>query len=418
MPQPPVTRGRTFRLFWVAEGTSKFGSAMTIVALPLIAAETLDVTPFVIGVLEAAVWLPWLFIGLFAGAWVDRTSRWRVMIASDLISAPALASVPAAAAFDLLTVWHLLVVAVILGVASVFYSTAYSAYLPTLFPATSLQEVNSRLMGTEKAAQVAGPGLGGLLARALAPVGVLLVNAATFLVSACCLLFLRRKEPHIAERSEQRDSTGVLQEISAGLRFVWMNRYLRALTVYAAASNLVAGALQAVLVVYLLRVVGLNAPEIGLVVGVLGVGGIVGALLAAPLSRCLGTARAIMVCEVGAMPFALLMPLTGHDKGLAYFVVGGMVVGAGVVAPNVIGATFMQTYCPPSMLGRVTASTRVVNFGTLPVGALLGGFLGTVVGLQTTMWIIAVSLVLSTLILVFSPIASIRDLPKRDADER
>ncbi|WP_027945220.1 MFS transporter [Amycolatopsis taiwanensis] len=410
-----ITGSRDFRIFWVGEGTSKFSSAMTVVAVPLVATQTLAAGPLLVGVIEAVTWLPWLVIGLLVGAWVDRVSRWRVMIAADLVSVVALGSVPLAAAFGLLTIWQLMVVAVVLGGASVFYSTAYSAYLPVLFPAMDLASANGKLMGTEKAAQVAGPGLAGLIMRVVAPAGVLLVNAVTFLVSALCLCFLRREEPHVrALREGGADRTGRLwRDIGEGIRFVRTNVYLRTLTLYAAASNLVAGALQAVLVVFLLRTVHLDATVIGLVLGALGAGGIVGAFLAAPLTRSLGSARAIVASEA-CMPFALLMPLAQRGFGLALLIGGGTMVSAGIVASNVISATFLQTYCPPRMMGRVSAATRVVNFGTLPVGALLGGVLGTAIGLRPTMLVIAISLTLSPLILLFSPISRLRDLPGAD----
>ncbi|WP_026423247.1 MFS transporter [Actinokineospora inagensis] len=407
-----VLRSRTFRLFWAGETTSKFGSAMTVVVLPLVAVDTLHASTFLVGVLQAAAWIPWLAIGFLVGAWVDRASRWRVMLLSDIASALAFASVPVAWWLGVLTMWHLLATALVAGVASVFFSTAYSAYLPVLLPGADLGAANSRLQGTEKAAQVAGPGIGGVIAQLLGSVGVLLIDALTFVVSAVCLRFLRVPEPHVqADASGARP--GLLTEIGAGVRFLWTDGYLRSLSLYAAGSNLAAGALQAVLVVFLVREVGLPPAAIGILLGGIGVGGILGALAAAPLARRFGTARTIILCELVAMPFALLIPLTGTGFGVVFLLVGGAVVSAGIVPPNVISATFVQTYCPDGMIGRVSAGMRVVNFGTLPLGALLGGALGDSLGTRTTMWIIAGTLVACIALLLCGPVGRVRDLPSR-----
>ncbi len=411
---PRTLRSRTFLLFWTSQATSKFGSAMTVVVLPLIAVDTLHASTFLVGVLQAAAWLPWLVIGLVVGAWVDRISRWRVMLVSDVVSAMAFASVPVAWWFGWLTVWHLLAVALVGGMAAVFYSTAYNAYLPALLPGADLAAANSRLQGTEKAAQVAGPGLGGVIAQAVGAAGVLLVDAFTFVVSAVCLRFLRVPEQHLrAEKSNGKQAGGLLREIGEGVRFVGADGYLRSLTLYAAVSNLASGALQAILVVFLARTVGLPPATIGILIGAIGVGGVLGAMVAAPLSRRFGTARTIILCEVIAMPFALLVPLTHNGFGLVFLVVGGVVVTAGIVPPNVISAAFVQTYCPDNMIGRISASMRVVNFGTLPLGALLGGALGESLGPRTTMWIIAGTLTACTVLLLCSPVARVRDLPTR-----
>ncbi|MBO3751463.1 MFS transporter [Streptosporangiaceae bacterium NEAU-GS5] len=404
---------RRFRLFWAGETTSKFGSAMTIVVLPLIAVQTLRAGPFMVGMLEAAAWLPWLAIGLVAGAWVDRLSRWRVMIVSDVVSALLFASVPVASWLGVLTIWHLLVTAVLAGAAAVLYSTAYGAYLPLLVAPEELGRANSRLQGSEKAAQVAGPSVGGLVAQVAGAVAALFIDAVTFVVSAVCLWTLRVDEPHLRQADGPRQPGGLRREIAEGLRFVWSDRILRTLTTYAAASNLAAGALQAVLVVFLVREAGLGTATIGVVLGLIGVGGILGALAAPGLARRLGSARAIVLCEVVSMPFALLIPLTGTGWGVAYLVLGGAVVSAGVVAPNVLSATFLQTACPQDMLGRVSASMRVVNFGTLPVGALAGGALGGLAGLRPAVWMITAGLVACTLILLFGPLRRARDLPAR-----
>jgi len=125
-------RRRTFRLLWIGETTSQLGSAVTTVALPLLAAESLHASAFEVALLTAATWLPWLLIGLLAGAWVDRLPKRPLMLACDIVSIVLLASVPIADWCGVLTIGQLLVVALLAGVSTVFFTSAYYAYLPAL----------------------------------------------------------------------------------------------------------------------------------------------------------------------------------------------------------------------------------------------------------------------------------------------
>jgi hypothetical protein len=126
----PLSRNRGFQLLWLGEGVSVLGNATSFVLLPLLAVVAFDAGPGFMGALATAAWLPWLVIGLPAGAWVDGLPARAVMIAADLVSAAAYASVPLAWWLDVLTLGQLLVVALIGGVATVFFRTAYSVFLP------------------------------------------------------------------------------------------------------------------------------------------------------------------------------------------------------------------------------------------------------------------------------------------------
>lgn len=189
-----LLRQRDFRLLWIGESASSLGSSVTSVALPLVAVTALDASAFAVSALAAATWLPWLLIGLPAGAWVDRLSRRRVMLVADWTSMAVFLSVPIAAALGLLTIGQLVGVALIAGTAKVFFATAYRAYLPFLVSGPDLLEANAKLQGSEQVANLAGPGLAGLLAQLLSAVGGLIVDAASFVVSAICLTRIERRE--------------------------------------------------------------------------------------------------------------------------------------------------------------------------------------------------------------------------------
>ncbi|MEV4760172.1 MFS transporter [Micromonospora sp. NPDC049559] len=399
---------RDFRLLWIGQTTSKFGSSVTNIALPLIAVATLHASTFQVALLTAASWLPWLFVGLPAGAWVDRLPRRPVMITCDLLCLLLFVSVPVAAWFGVLTIGQLLAVALGAGTASVFFQTAYQVYLPSLLDRSELPEGNAKVAGTESAAQLAGPGLAGLIAQLAGAVNALLVDAVSFGVSALCLLRIRKPEP----RPERRRPESTLRaEIGAGVRFVARDPYLLVLTVFGAVSNIGLMGYQAILVVFLVREVGVGPGVVGLLVAGTSVGGIIGASVSTALARRFGTARTLVYAELFAAPFGLLIPLTGPGPRLALMVVGGVAISAGVAIGNVVKSSFRQTYPPPRLLGRVTVSMQLLNYGTIPLGALLGGALGTALGLRDAMWVITAGLALTGLILLVGPLSRSRDLP-------
>jgi MFS family permease len=174
---------RDFRLLWFGETVSQLGTAMAVVAMPLAAVTVLHAGTFAVTALVAMTWLPWLLIGLPAGAWVDRLPRRAVMVACDLIAVALYASVPLAASAGVLTIGQLLAVGLLGGAAGVLFTTAYQAYLPSLLPREQLVEGNAKMQGSAAAARLGGPGLAGLVAQALGVSTALLFNAASFLVS-------------------------------------------------------------------------------------------------------------------------------------------------------------------------------------------------------------------------------------------
>jgi predicted MFS family arabinose efflux permease len=399
---------RDFRLLWIGETTSRLGATVSTVAIPLVAVVVLHVDAFLVSALDAAVWVPWLFIALPVGAWVDRLPRRPIMVVSDLASVLLLASVPVAAWCGALTYLQLFAVALLTGTSSVLFTTAYRAYLPSIVAPADLPEGNAKLQGSEAAAQVAGPGLGGVLAQAFGIVTGLFADALSSLVSAVCLLTIRTPEPRPAARA--RDST-LRAEIGEGVRFLVRDPYLRLFAVFGAASNFALDGLMAILVVFLVRAVGVAPGWLGAILAVVSVGGVVGALVATRLARRFGSARAVLLSELGAAPFALLIPLTAHGAAVAYVVGGGFVLMAGIVVSNVVVGSFRQLYCPPELFGRVSASAQVLNYGAIPLGALCAGALADGIGIRPAVWVMCALVVLAATILLTGPLRHRRDLP-------
>ncbi|MGW5704613.1 MFS transporter [Amycolatopsis japonica] len=402
-----LLRSRDFRLLWTGETTSVLGSSIAVVALPLVAVVTLQASTFAVGLLTAAAWLPWLLIGLPAGAWVDRRPKRPVMLVCNGISMLVFLSVPVAAWSGLLTMTQLIVVALAGGVAKVFFNVAYRAYLPSLVDKGQLQEANEKLQGSESAAQIGGPGLAGLLAHWFGAVAGVFADAVSFGISVLCLRSIRHREPERPAKTRSR----LRDEIRDGLVFVVHDPYLLVLAVFGAISNVALMGYQSIEVVFLVRDLGVGEGTAGLVLALVGAGGVFGAALSGKLAARIGTARAFVLCEAFGALMMLLGPLANGGWGLAFFVVAGFSVSAGVVGSNVLNATFRQRYVPAGMFGRVTASSSVLSFGAVALGGLLGGILGETAGVRQTLGLMAGLEVVAVFVLLFTPVGRCRDFP-------
>jgi MFS family permease len=399
---------RDFRLLWIGETTSSLGSSISGVALPLVALAVLHASVLAISALTAAAWLPWLIVGLPAGAWVDRLPRRRVMMTADLVSLSAFASVPVAAAGGWLTVTQLLIVALVAGIATVFFLTAYRAFLPALLGPDDLLEGNAKLQGSEQVTHVAGPGLAGLIAQAVSPVGGIIADAVSFAVSAACLSRIRVQEPRpAAPRRHLR------REIAEGLAIVIRDPLLRVNTIFGGLSNFVLTGYQAVLIVFLVRVVGLSPGLAGAALALSALGGVLGAFVARRVATRIGTARTVLFSKLGLAPFGLLIPLADRGPGLALFLLGSIVIIGGIVAGNVIWSGFVQSCYPAEILGRVSTSVQFFNYGAIPAGAVVAGLMASRLGVRPTLWIMLGGLVVSSWVLLLGPLPGLRDLPSR-----
>ncbi|MFB9412130.1 MFS transporter [Dactylosporangium matsuzakiense] len=403
-----MLRTRNFSLLWVGQSTSAVGSAVTTVALPLVAIATLHAGPAAVALLTAATWLPWLLIGLPAGVWVDRWPRRRTLLVADLASAAVLAAVPIAAWTGVLTMAGLLTAALLAGAAGVFANVAFNAFLPRLVGPEDLMQGTARLQTSASVAAVAGPGLGGLLAQAAGPVTGILIDAGTFLVSASCLLALRTgPEP----RPPGGGRAGMLGQIAEGIRFILRGRLLQAMLVVAAATNFAMLGITALRVVFLVRTEGVAPGTAGLVIGAGSLGAILGAALAAPAARRFGSARTYLVASIAAAPFVLLLPLGGAGGRLVLFAAGSFIALAGAAMASIMTMTFRGHFVPAHLLGRVTAASRIFVFGTVPFGAASAGLLASALGVRAALWTLAALYVLAPLPLLATEARTRRDFP-------
>ncbi len=405
MPQS-LWRSPDFGRLWAAQTISVLGTQVTLLALPLVAITALGATPFQVGLLGAAEFVPFLLVGLPAGAWVDRLRRRPVMIAADAARAAALAAVPAAAALGALRLELLYAVALVTGTLTVFFDVAYSAYLPSIVTRERLLEGNSKLELSRSGATLAGPGLGGVLVQVLSAPVAILADAVSYAASALLLLAIRRPEDAPARDSGPR--TGMLGQIVEGLRFVLAHPLLRPIALCTAITNLAFGAIQAVLLLHAVRSLHMTAGEIGLVLAVGNGGGLLGALASGHLGPRLGVGPTIIGSIATAGLSTVLFPLATPGTGVVLLAAGLFLGGLASMAYNVTQVSLRQAITPDRLQGRMSSSMRFVVWGIIPLGSLLGGLAGNAIGSHDVLWL-AVPVSLAAVVPpLLSPVRTLR----------
>jgi MFS family permease len=411
-------RLRDFPLLLIGQTTAQFGAQISGVAIPLLAVLTLEATPFQLGLLSAASTLAFALIGLPAGAWVDRWPRRPVLIASDLARMLLLATIPIAAWLGVLTITHLLVVALLAGLARVFFDVAYQSYLPTLVAKDRLLTGNSAVETVRATGQVVGPGLGGWLVALAGAANVIIVQAVTFAVSAASLAAIRTREPRTRE-APNVDALGT--RIKEGLAFVARTPLLRATAITSTAGNFAFAVASAVNFIFMARTLALSPTYIGAVVAIGSVTVIAGAALTPRLARRFGSARLIWLSLAATAPLGLLAPLAQRGPLVVLLIVGVAAGELGQIIYAIANVSLRQRLCPDHLLGRVNATMRFLMMGLFPLGALLGGLLGEVAGARPTLWLSGAIIAAST-VPVYRALRRVRDVedlpawtqPRRD----
>jgi len=402
-----------FLRLWTAESISQVGTQVTQLALPLAAIVVLDASPFEVALLGTFEFLPFILLGLPAGVWVDRLRRRPILIAGDLGRAVALGSIPVAYVLDGLTIWQLYVVGFAVGCLTVFFDIAYQSYLPSLVGRDDLVEGNAKLEISRSGAGLVGPTIAGVLIEWLSAPIAILVDSLSYLGSALFVLLIRRPEPRPVhpDVAAGRERPGMRQDVAEGIRYVVGHRYLRWIALSTATSNLFSTMVFAILLVYLVRQLGMSAGVIGVIFAIGNIGFLLGALITTRLTRRIRLGPAIVLGATVSSLGLLFIPLATAETAFAFLVAEGLLFGFGSVVYNVSQVSFRQAITPERMQGRMNASMRFIVWGTIPIGSIVGGALGTTIGLLPTIWIGAVGGLLSILPLVLTPVRKLRAIP-------
>jgi MFS family permease len=395
-------------LFWGAQSVSRVGSQVSGLALPLAAIFVLHATTFQVAALNVVDMLPWVLFSLPAGVWVDRLRRRPLMIAADWGRAVALGSIPVVYAYGGLTLAQLYIVGFAAGTLTVCFDVSYQSYLPALVERDELGDANSKLEVSSSGAQVAGPGIAGILVGAITAPYAIAVDAASFAASALFLSAIRRVEelPETLAATRRRMRT----EIAEGLRFVVGHSIMRPFLIFVAWSNFFNTLLFSIFLVFAVRDLHLHAATIGVMFSLGSVGTLVGALTATRAARRFGIGPA-MISFAALSGFALLLiPLARDGYAIPFIVAAQFVLGLCAIGINVNGITLIQAITPDRMLGRTNASRRFVVWGVMPFGGLIGGALGSTLGLRSALWVGAIGCAIAFVPLLPSPIWRVRVL--------
>ncbi len=388
---------RDFTRYLVATVAAKWGFNIAKVAIPLVAITSLGAGPGAAGALAAAGTAPFLLLGLPAGAWLDRVPRRPVMIGMDLARFALIGSLPVAAVASALTMAQLWVVVFLNGVATVFFDIATQSHLPDLVGGGSrrLVAANGRLGIVEQMALVGGPALAGWLVGVSTATTVLIATALGYLWSALWIRRIERPEPiqvEVVRRS-------LVIEAREGLSFVQRNRTLRAIAVAGALVNFATAGTVAMLPLILLRELHWSESDLGLFLGVGGVGGLLGALCGQRLSRLLGAGRSVLVIGLLIAPVSFVLPFVGQAVPGPIAALAWALVVFKVGFDGVVLMSFRQHVTPPRLLGRVNGALRMMFSGALTVGAAAAAVVGDLSGPRT-----ATSVACAALALVWVPI--------------
>jgi MFS family permease len=420
-PEPrsrSLFRHPDFVKLWSAQTISQFGTQVTLLALPIIAATTLNVTPFEFGLLRTIEFLPFILLSLPAGVWVDRLRRRPILIAGDLIRAATLLSISVAFALNGLTIWQLYIVGFINGCATVFFDVAYQSYLPSLVDRNQIVDGNSKLEVSRSAAQITGPGVAGVLIGVLTAPFAIVLDSLSFVVSAAFMFAIRRHEPAPEPRlNEQGERPSMRSEITEGLRYVGGHPLLRSIAATTGLSNFFNNILYSILILYLVRELAVTPEQLGLAFSLGAVGFLVGALLAKRVATRFGIGPAIVWAAMTAGPAELLIPIAPPNLAVPFVAASGLLSGLGLAIYNINQVSLRQAITPERMQGRMNATMRFIVWGTIPIGSILGGALGGVIGLHETIWIGAIGGIFVFLPVLVSPVRTLRTIPEPEPDD-
>lgn len=384
-----IELGRPFYQLWLASSISNLGDGVGLTAAPLFAAA-LTQDPVLVAGLAIAQRLPWLLFTLISGAVIDRWDRRKVMLGANLLRVSALFVLGIALLLNVATLPLLYILFFFIGTAETFFDNATIAFLANIVPPATLEKANGRLFATQTVAnELVGPPLGGYFFAWFAAIPFLFSAVGYTLATA--LIALIPGQFRATATSDLEPTLSIGDSIRQGLRWFWNHRLLRTCGMMVAANNFFSSAAFSIFVLFAQNRLQLDAVQYGLLFTAGAIGGVMGALLAASISRWVGPGWTIFISNVISAVALLGIAMTTNP-----FVVGGMIAllfFAGLVA-DVILVSLRQSIVPAPLLGRVTSAYRLFVMGILPIGAFAGGWITQFFGLTAPYWVGGVAMLL------------------------
>jgi MFS family permease len=412
----PLLKGNLWRhpdflKLWAGETISQFGTQVSFLAIPTIAILTLHAGPFQVGLLGALEMISFPTLGLVAGVYADRLRRRPIMIVCDLGRMLTLASIPVTFVFGSLSLNQLYAVALVTGIFTVFFEIAYQSYLPALVDRPNLIEGNTKLEISGSAARVSGPAIAGLLIQGIGAARAVTVDAISYLASAIAIWLIRKPEPEPKPMTAS-GASGFIPEMREGIDVVFKSPILWRIAGCTGTSNFASNMIYgAVFLIFAYQILKLTPGQVGLVFGAASAGFLVGALLAAPVARRLGLGPTLAVSMAISGLTMVALPLAQFGPSALILIILGFIESVQIPIYNINQVSLRQAITPDRVQGRMNATMRTIVWGTIPLGALAGGVLGSAIGVVQTILLGGILGTLGTLWIVLGPVIRLKEQP-------
>ena len=400
-----MNRNPNFRRLFFGESVSYFGAQVSLIVLPLLAAFTLHASAFEMGILGALQFAPYFFLSPIAGVVADRHGLRRIGVMANAGRAILLGSVTLLAVEGLMSIDALYAVTLGVSCLGVFFEAAFWPFVHTVVEENDLVDANSKLISTQSAASVMGPGVGGFLVSLLTAPLAVLINVVSYAFSAYQMRRITVKEG----RRTENEGPSARGELAEGFRIVLRNRILLSLLGEATTYNVFYQMILAAFFLYAGLQLGFSYSTIGIIFSIGGVGSLLGSFLVPKLVTRVRTGRLLLVGMFVGNSAWLLFALVRGPTQLAFPMISVLLLldGVGSGLANVLTISIRQSTIPREMLARGMASYRTFSYGVVPLGALCGGFLGSTIGLWETLVVGAVGVFASSFWVLFSPVSGI-----------
>lgn len=409
----PLRHHPVFGRLLATQVTLSFGQQFSALALPTVAILFLNAGPMEVGILAALPWVSAPILGPVAGTLIDRFPRRPVMVAADTGRFLCMLSIAISLLAGQLTLYQLYVIAFLFGCLGLFFDVAFQANMPAAFSDRELLEANTRVELARSPALVGGAALAGLVLSGIGPARGLFGTALTFLFSAINIAGIRATEPPPSPR-DRRET--VLRQTVGGMAMVARNPILRSIATATAVSNLGVFMFTSVSLVFAYRSLHLTAALIGFVIAAGNLGFVLGAVAAPLAMRRLGLGRTLALSQLFLAFSLFFAPLALF--GMPVVLLAGSLLlqnlHNNVYAINQI--TLRQSITPRQAQGRMNATMRAVIVGAVPIGSVLGGYLGTTLGLPQTMLLGGAIALLAPLFLLGGPVVRLHVAPQRELE--
>ncbi|WP_435109848.1 MFS transporter [Nocardiopsis synnemataformans] len=408
--EKPVTAWKNpdYRTFWVGQSSFPIGFQVTQFILPLLVVH-MGAAASMVGFIRTVHLLPQFLLSVPAGVLADRFRGRRIMIFGDVVRLLTMTTVMVLFSLHSFSLWMLFVAVFVLGSATVFYEVCYHPVLRGLLQREQIASGNFWVELSRAFATIASPALAGFLIGFLPLWSVLAVDAVVAVISLVTLCLLRAPEP---EREPEAQENISFRMAADGFYQVFLSPLLRPNVYFVASRNLFVGMFTTYVLVFKVQELGLSVAAAS-VIGVIGNSGFfLGILVSGWLGKRMGFGN-LFLAGATSNAIGLLIVVTAPESNAFIVVTGGLLVySVGISVVNLQNQILRHSVTPFDMLGRVNAFLRLANFGMLPVGAFLGGLLVAVFDMRTMLLVSAVGALATTVIIVFSPLRTLRDMPE------